>query len=114
MIAFEQVWLPQIIDYARLIHSGQLENEWLGISDRATSVIDPDELHEQVFGDLDADGIWPPVRGIGRVSARMSDAIDRFLAALRDVDSNEPTVVIASVAGTRAKDAAGAVLANVG
>lgn len=58
MIDFEQVWLPQIVQYARLIGTGQLENEWLGRVTPATSVTDPDELHEQVFDDLDADRIW--------------------------------------------------------
>ena len=46
MIDFEHVWLPQIVSYARLISSGQLENEWLGRAEAATSVTNPDELYE--------------------------------------------------------------------
>jgi len=113
MIDFEQVWLPQIVSYARLIDTGQLEDEWLGRSRQATSVTDPDELHEQVFDDLDADTIWHEVRRTRSVSTQLAHAIDCFLNALRKIGGNEPSTVVASNAWIEVREAANGVLAAV-
>ena len=114
MIDFEQVWLPQIVQYARLISTGQLENEWLGRAAATTSVTDPDELHEQVFDDLDADGIWSDSRDKSGLPRTAVDAIDRFLAALRNMDESDARRVVASAAWANAKEAGEAVVTSVG
>jgi hypothetical protein len=113
MIDFEQVWLPQIVTYARLIDNGQLEDQWLGRSEVTTSVSDPDELHEQIFDDLDAEAIWSAARKNEGMSASAVAAIDGFLAALLDIEGNDPAVIVVSSAWNTAKLTAGAVLANV-
>lgn len=113
MIDFAQVWLPQIVQYARLISTGQLEDEWLGRATAATSVTDPDELHEQVFDDLDADAIWAENRDQSGLPAATVDAIDRFLAALRHLDESNARRVVASAAWASAKEAGDAVVTSV-
>lgn len=110
MIDFKQVWLPQILQYARLIETGQLEQEWLGYSPRATSVTDPDELHEQVFDDLDAESIWAEKRLAPDLSTRATEAIDGFLTALRNIDDRDAGSLVRSAAWTRVKEAAQAVV----
>jgi hypothetical protein len=112
MIDFEQVWLPQIVEYARLVSAGQLENEWLGRATATTSVTDPDELHEQIFDDLDADRIWAANHDNSRIPKALIDAIDRFLAALRNVDGSNPQHVVTSAAWANAKEAGEAVVSS--
>lgn len=111
MIDFESVWLPQILNYAKLISTRQLEDEWLGRVARNTSITEPDELHEQVFDDLDADGIWRTNRKT--LAPTAADAIDRFLSALRNIDEADAHVLVASDAWAQARKAASAVVANV-
>lgn len=56
MIDFKQVWLPQILGYARLIaDEAALRSAWLTDAVTTTSVTSPDELIEQIFDDLDSD-----------------------------------------------------------
>jgi hypothetical protein len=113
MIDFEKVWLPQIVQYARLISTGQLENEWLGQATATTSVTDPDELHEQVFDDLDANDIWTENRDNSGLPKPAVDAIDRFLAALRNVNEADARRVVSSAAWSTAKEAGQAVVSSV-
>jgi hypothetical protein len=113
MIGFEQVWLPQIVTYARLISTGQLEDQWLGRSDLTSSVTDPHELHEQIFDDLDAVAIWSAARQNEGISASAVSAIDSFLAALSGVEGNDAATVVGSSAWAIVLVAASAVLANV-
>jgi hypothetical protein len=113
MIDFKDVWLPQLISYARLISSGQLEAEWLGRVAATTSVTDPDELYEQVFDDLDADGIWAKWRDHNAVSAEGRDAVDRFLQALREIEQSDARILVQTDHWERAKQAAQAVTSNV-
>lgn len=114
MIDFEQVWLPQIVQYARLISTGQLENEWLGRATVTTSVTAPDELHEQVFDDLDADDVWTENRDHSGLPEPAVEAIDRFLAALRNMDEPDARRVVTSAAWASAKEAGEAVVTSVG
>jgi hypothetical protein len=114
MIDFEQVWLPQIVQYARLVSTGQLEDEWLGRVTATTSVTDPDELHEQVFDDLDADGIWAENRHRSQLPTPAFEAIDHFLAALRNIDETDAQSVVRSAAWANAKEAAQAVVTSLG
>ena len=114
MIDFEQVWLPQIVEYARLVSAGQLENEWLGQVTATTSVTDPDELHEQIFDDLDADRIWSANHDNSVLPKALIDAIDRFLAALRNVDGSDAQHVVTSAAWANAKEAGEAVVSSAG
>jgi hypothetical protein len=113
MIDFEQVWLSHIIGYARLIGTGQLEQEWLGSSPRATSVTDPDELHEQVFDVLDAESLWAENRLAPELSTQATEAIDSFLTALQNIDDPDAEPVVRSAAWTRVKEAAQAVVTCV-
>lgn len=112
MIDFEHVWLPQIVQYATLIHSGQLEAEWQGQAKVTTSVVDPDELHEQVFDDLDADKVWADNRDRTGLSMLAIQAIDSFLDALRNVESDAGSLA-ASDAWERTKRAAKAVVTTL-
>lgn len=113
MIDFEQVWLPQIIEYARLISTGQLEDQWFGRTGLITSVTSPDELHEQIYDDLDANAIWFEARQNAGMPACAASAIDSFLTALNEIASNEAAIVVGSRAWAKVKDAANSVLANV-
>lgn len=114
MIDFDGDWLPQIVQYARLISTGQLENEWLGRATATTSVTDPDELHEQVFDDLDAEGIWAENRERSDLPRSVIDAVERFLLALKDIDQSDARRVVMSRAWASAKEAGEAVVASVG
>jgi hypothetical protein len=113
MIDFKQVWLPQIVQYARLISAGQLENEWLGRATATTSVTNPDELYEQVFDDLDADDVWTKNRDNSGLPKSAVDAIDRFLAALRNMDDSDAGRVVTSATWATAKEAGEAVVTSV-
>ncbi len=113
MIDFHNVWLPQIIDYAQLIGTGQLEAEWLGQVKRATSVTDPDELHMQVFDGLDADAIWNEWRQHDVISPGTPDALDRFLQALREITENDASVLVLTAQWESVKDSARALLRTV-
>jgi hypothetical protein len=113
MIDFHNVWLPQIIGYAQLIGTGQLEAEWLGQAKRATSVTEPDELHMQVFEDLDADAIWNEWRQRDVISPDTPDAVDRFLQALREITENDARVLVLTAEWESVKDAARALLRTV-
>ena len=113
MIDFAHVWLPQIVQYAKLISTGQLENEWLGRATASTSVTDPDELHVQVFDDLDADNIWAENRGDSGLPAAANAAIDHFLTALRNMDEPDAQSLVRSAAWASAKEAAQAVATSV-
>ena len=113
MIDFEAVWLPQIVGYARLIASGQLEDEWLGRAPRSTSVTDPYELCEHVFGDLDAENIWAENRDRPDLSLEARAGIDKFLDELKQIDEPLPQALIASSLWTSAKKAANLVISHV-
>ncbi len=112
MIDFEQVWLPQIVAYAGMINDGTLEDQWRGRRPIVTSATDPDELHEQIFGDLDADNMWVVGRGNAAMSDRLSAAVDRFLSNLRVLDGDAATV-LPSDGWADVKIAAADVIANV-
>jgi hypothetical protein len=113
MIDFEHVWLPQILGYAKIIITGQLEDQWLGRIDAVTSVTDPDELYEQIFDDLDAENIWSEARQLGKLPQPAVDAMDRFLRALHDVDGRDGAAFVSSEAWTKVQEAAAVVLADV-
>jgi hypothetical protein len=113
MIDFEHVWLPQIVQYAELISSGQLEAEWQGRAKATTSVTDRDELHEQVFDDLDAERVWTENRCRTGLPVSATEAIDRFLDALRTVDESDAELVATSPAWKTTKEAAQAVVTNL-
>ena len=112
MIEFERVWFPQIVSYAKLISTGQLEDEWLGRLAPKTSVTDPNELHEQVFDDLDAERIWAANRDLGLVGSTAREGIDRLLAALLTIDQSDPRLVVASASWSEAKVAASLLAAD--
>jgi hypothetical protein len=113
MIDFEHVWLPQIVSYATIISTGQLEDQWLGRLGTVTSVTDPDELHEQIFGDLDADAVWIAARESVQLPASIIEVIDRFLAALHDISESDAATLVSSKVWLKVRDAANVLVANV-
>ena len=113
MIDFEHVWLPQIVSYAKLISSGQLEDEWLGRVVAATSVTDPHELYEQMFDDLDADGIWAENRSRNGLSPQGIEALDSFISTMREIDQSDARLLVASKRWETTKQAARSVVLNV-
>ena len=112
MIDFERVWLPQIVSYAKHIIAGRLEDQWFGRVGTVTSVTSPNELFEQVFGDLDAEHIWTENRSTSNLSDPAKEAIGQFLAGLHELDG-DALAVVRSAAWTRIKEAAQAVVASV-
>ena len=114
MIDFEHVWLPQIVQYAKLISSGQLMAEWQGRAKATNSVTDPDELHEQVFDDLDAERVWAENRHRTGLPVSATEAIDSFLDALRTIDESDAELVATPHAWVRTKEAARAVVTILG
>jgi hypothetical protein len=89
MIDFKQVWLPQILGYARLIaNEDALTSAWLTSTAKDTSVTSPDELIEQVFDDLDSDTI---VKGASchLISApQLAEALKEFLTSMKAWESD--------------------------
>ena len=84
MLDFHRGWLPQILGFAALIADGELECWTQGHSRRAR-VASFDELHEQVFEDLQAEAMLRElaVRLPGEVERQ--EAIASFLRALAHV-----------------------------
>jgi hypothetical protein len=113
MIDFKNVWLPQIVGYATIISNGQLEDQWLGRLGEVTSVTNPDELQEQVFGDLDADTIWIEARERAELPTATIVAIDRLLASLHDVKESDATTLVSSLVWRKVRKAAHDLVANV-
>lgn len=113
MIDFEQVWLPQIVRYAELVSAGKLDDAWLGRASPTTSITDPDELHEQVFDDLDAEAVWAENRGACKLTPAAIAAIDSFLGLLRRLDESDAGLLVESDAWARTKTAAYEVVKTV-
>lgn len=113
MIDFEQVWLPQIVRYAELVSASKLDDAWLGRATPTTSITDPDELHEQVFDDLDADVVWAENRGSCNLTPAAIAAIDLFLGSLGRLDESDARALVVSEAWARTKAAAQGVLRTV-
>lgn len=111
MIDFEGVWLPQIIRYARLIASGQVEDEWLCRTKPVTSLGDPDELYCQLFDDLDAEGIWADPDNRSQVPPELAEAIGSFLSKLKAIDQSDASLLVSSRCWADAKEAAREVVA---
>jgi hypothetical protein len=105
MIDFERVWLPQVVGYARRIANGQLQAEWLGESAPSTSIIDPDELHEQLFDDLDADAIWAGGHTQALISPELAAALSQFLNVVRSLDGSDVQSLVRSSAWMEAVEA---------
>jgi hypothetical protein len=85
MIDFKQVWLPQILGYARLIaNDDALRSAWLTNATIDTSVTSPDELIEQVFDDLDSDTIAKEASRHLIAAPHLAEALQGFLTAMRN------------------------------
>lgn len=112
MIDFKNVWLPQIVGYATIISNGQLEDQWLGRLGAVISVTNPDELHEQVFGDLDADAIWIEARESDELPTATIVAIDRLLASLQDIKESDAATLVSSRVWLKVREAAREVAEN--
>lgn len=83
MIDFKQVWLPQILGYARLIaNDDTLRSAWLTNTAIDTSVTSPDELIAQVFDDLDSDAILKEASRHLISAPHLAEALRGFLTAM--------------------------------
>lgn len=88
MIDFHTVWLPQILGYAKLVaDENVLRRAWLAHNLDETSVVSPDELIEQVFGDLDAVAIAEAATAelVGRLG--LASEVKDFLRYLQAWDA---------------------------
>lgn len=84
MIDFKQVWLPQILGYARLIaNDDALRSAWLNNTATETSVTSPDELIEQVFDDLDSAAIVGEASRYLSSAPDLAEALRGFLTAMK-------------------------------
>lgn len=113
MLDFKNVWLPQIVGYATIISNGRLEDQWLGRLGAVTYVTNPDELQEQVFGDLDADAIWIEARESAELPTATIVAVDRLLASLHNVEESDAATLVSSRVWLKVRDAANELVANV-
>ena len=116
MIEFED-WFRQIVTTSELLASkNALERTWLQGDKTITSIVDFGELYEQVFGDLDSRlslASFAPV-----LEPRTRVAVENLLSELSAVDSlierrptlKSPSVLLASPAWARVREAAKAVI----
>jgi len=90
------VWTDGILSYCELIvHDTALKKTWVDHDRSITSVVDFDELIEQIFGDLDADNLEVEMlRGIAKTygATDLSEALRIFLAAMREADKTRGSV----------------------
>lgn len=86
MIDFHKAWLPQIIGYAETVTDGTLRTAWETGDTSQTSIYYSGELHEQVFGDLDADSMRWEMRSRLQDRPQIVEAVELFLYSLRRLD----------------------------
>lgn len=86
MIDFYRTWLPQVIGYAEIVTDGTLRAAWETGNKSQTSTYYSGELHEQVFGDLDADTMRWEMRSRLQDRPQMVQAVELFLHSLRRLD----------------------------
>ena len=87
MIDFRQVWLPQILGYAQLIaDENVLRRAWLNGEAAETSVTAPDEMIEQVFGDLAAEEMIKEASFHLASAPRLAEALREFLHGMAEWD----------------------------
>jgi hypothetical protein len=80
-----EVWIPQIVGYADWVSDPKNTwRVWVEGDHSETSVTDYDELYEQVFDDLDADGV--ETEALAVLDAQRGQAIREYLQAMRDAD----------------------------
>jgi hypothetical protein len=81
-----EVWIPQIVDYAGWVSDPEnTRRAWVEGDHSETSVTDYDELYEQVFDDLDADGV--EAEALAALDPEHARAIREYLQAMRDADN---------------------------
>jgi hypothetical protein len=85
MIDLFRTWLPQIIGAAEDLQSGRLERAWT-LGERGISAYYSGELHEQVFGDLDADAMLEKARLALAPHPELVEALASFLGSLKRLD----------------------------
>jgi hypothetical protein len=88
MIDVEEIWIPQIIAYSRIVICREKLREcWVYKRCLDTSVTSFDELIEQIFDDLDSVNIiGEPLERAGVVSD-LKDALRGFVRSLGNVDA---------------------------
>jgi hypothetical protein len=81
-----ETWIPQIVQYAGFVASDtQLHRAWVKHDHSETSITNYDELHVQLFDDLDCDNLESEM--VSLLDAQRGLAISRFLSAIRDADT---------------------------
>jgi len=80
-------WLDQMIRYCRFVaDDAALRRAWIGGDFSSTSLTDFDELFEQVFDDLDSDGVERELDQHLPDDDAGKEALGQFLQALRAAD----------------------------
>ena len=88
------VWMDQMRRYVRFVaDEAAIRRAWIG-AERLTSATDFDELFEQIFDDLDADGLEQQMLGEGDAEAQ---ALRGFLEAMRHASETQSTTTLPSV-----------------
>jgi hypothetical protein len=122
MIEF-QVWLPQILGYCNLIlDDATLRGAWVNADRSRTSVVDFDELYEQLFDDLASQAVLGEMGNLLPGEPTKQMVLSRFLGAILDVDvevSRRPELkdaeaLLRSDSWERVRDAARSVLREFG
>jgi hypothetical protein len=86
MIDLHDTWIPQILAHAELVaEEGVLRRAWLEGKRTETSVIDFDELLEQVLGDSDAEQMLDRAR-IEHSDKKLVAHIEAFITTLLALD----------------------------
>ena len=113
-----ETWLPQIVTTCELVASSDaFTRTWLEGNRVITSIIDFEELYEQIFGDLDSDACL--VKFGKTIDDETCEAVSVFLASLRVVDAkreadselrDHPVLLLKSEEWRNASQAARAVI----
>lgn len=86
MIEYD-VWIEGISGICELVaDKDSMNNAWLAGDDTITSIMDYDELYEQVFDDLDADDFEKNRLPVEEKSLNRQKLISKFLESIRLLD----------------------------
>ena len=86
MIEYD-VWIDGIVSTCQLISDEEVfRKAWLENDKSITSIINYDELYEQIFDDLDSDAYERLLPSMEKLSDNKRKLISRFLCSLREFD----------------------------
>lgn len=120
MIDFHKTWLPQIVGYCEMIAAETtLRRVWIERDASISSVVNFDELYEQIFDDLDSDAVEQQLQVVLAEQEDLRTALRTFLASLRRIDGqrtqrpelSDSSVLLSSPEWREVKQAAVAAIA---